>query len=187
MYSFFGLTGENEAVEITFEEVVKAAGHVCPTVAGAYLLAKRALSELFQDELPVRGNVKVTVFGPPDIMVNGPIAQVFNHILGAAHVTGFKGLKGKFVRKDLLTFIEGDIKPMTFDFERTGTDRKIRLTYTPEVIKPAGPEENASSLLPAAIKDDASQQDKERFQKAWLARVFKILANPDKVIKVEKL
>ncbi len=38
--------GEGAILEYTFVDVVKMAGHACPTVAGAYLSCKKALEAL---------------------------------------------------------------------------------------------------------------------------------------------
>ncbi len=40
-------------------DVVKSAGHSCPTVAGAYLATREALKRLYGDELPERGAIRV--------------------------------------------------------------------------------------------------------------------------------
>ena len=37
-------------LEFTYLDVVKAAGHSCPTVAGAYLLTLKALKALYPDK-----------------------------------------------------------------------------------------------------------------------------------------
>ena len=187
MYSFFGLVEENEPVAITFEEVGKAAGHVCPTVAGAYLVAKRALKELYGDELPIRGNVKVTIFGAADLMVNGPIAQVFNHILGSAPITGFAGLGGKYRRRNLLTFKEDTVNPGVFEFERVDTRKKVRVAYNPEFITPREQFGDISYLLNAALSEGSSKTERNAFATAWLTRVFDILDNPEKVLVVEEI
>jgi len=50
---------ENGEYEVTYLEVVKSAGHSCPTVAGAYIIIDEALKVLYPNERTVRGNVKV--------------------------------------------------------------------------------------------------------------------------------
>jgi len=46
-------------IEYRYADAVKLAGHSCPTVAGAYLLARRALAALYPDTLPERGDIQV--------------------------------------------------------------------------------------------------------------------------------
>jgi len=45
---------EEGIVEFTYLDVVKSAGHSCPTVAGAYLMTWKALEALYPDSVPVR-------------------------------------------------------------------------------------------------------------------------------------
>src|SRR3989304_9437999 len=68
----------NAVLEYTFAETVKMAGHACPTVAGAYLSCQKALETLYFGEIPVRGEISVTVYGEPDEGVYGVMAQVFS-------------------------------------------------------------------------------------------------------------
>jgi hypothetical protein len=91
-------------VDYTFIDVVKLAGHVCPATAGAYLCCQKALKQLYPDEIPVRGDITVTIHGQPHEGVYGVISQIFSFLTGAAPDTGFKGLGPRFRRKDLLKF-----------------------------------------------------------------------------------
>jgi len=60
------LKGAGAALDYTFVDAVKMAGHACPTVAGAYLSCQKALEKLYPDEIPVRGEIALTVYGEPD-------------------------------------------------------------------------------------------------------------------------
>ena len=44
-------------LEYGYADAVRLAGHSCPTVASAWLMARAALRELFGDALPERGAV----------------------------------------------------------------------------------------------------------------------------------
>ena len=48
-------TFKDGIVEFSYLDVVKSAGHSCPTVAGAYLMAREGLKALYEDEIPKRG------------------------------------------------------------------------------------------------------------------------------------
>ncbi len=50
---------EKGEVEISYLDCVKLAGHSCPTVAGAYLMAQEGLKALYGEERPVRGSIKI--------------------------------------------------------------------------------------------------------------------------------
>ena len=49
---------ENGEYAFSYIDVVKSAGHSCPTVAGAYIITLEGLKVLYTDILPVRGNIK---------------------------------------------------------------------------------------------------------------------------------
>lgn len=52
-------SAERGIIEISYLDVVKMAGHSCVVVAGAYLMAQKALPALFGTELTQRGDIKV--------------------------------------------------------------------------------------------------------------------------------
>ena len=57
-------------IEITYLDIVKMAGHSCPTVGGAYLMALKGLKALYPDEIPQRGEIKVELKNrPPKTML----------------------------------------------------------------------------------------------------------------------
>ena len=116
---------------------MKLAGHSCPTVAGAYLMTGKALAELYGNELPVRGAIKVEFRDGQGDGVTGVIANVVGLLTGAAQYGGFKGIGGRFDRRNLLHFdagISGDIR-----FTRIDTGASVETTYHPELapLRPA--------------------------------------------------
>jgi hypothetical protein len=88
--AFLGAT-EDGLVEYTYLDVVKLAGHSCPTVAGAYLMTLRALRHLYQGEIPIRGDIDVALGQEATDGVAGVIASVATLVTGAAGEGGFKG------------------------------------------------------------------------------------------------
>ena len=52
--SFLGAF-EDGIIEYSYLDVVKSAGHSCPTVLGAYLMTLKGLEALYKDEIPKRG------------------------------------------------------------------------------------------------------------------------------------
>jgi len=91
-------------VEYGYLHAVKLAGHSCPTVAGAYLMTAKALGALYGDELPERGAIRIEFRDQAEAGVTGVIANVVSQITGAAQRSGFKGIAGRFDRRDLLVF-----------------------------------------------------------------------------------
>jgi hypothetical protein len=90
--------------EFNYLDVVKSAGHSCPTVAGAYLITAEALKALYPDEVAVRGNISVEFKESLEDGVAGVISNVVSQITGATDKSGFKGLAGKFARHSLMDF-----------------------------------------------------------------------------------
>jgi hypothetical protein len=152
-------------------------------VAGAYLMTAVALRALYPDGVGVRGDLEVTMGGPPDDGGTGPMAQVIALLTGAAPQTGFGGLAGKFRRKDLLTFdptLRGRVR-----FRRVDTGAAVEVTYTPAAVPPAA---ELPSLMGAALSGRATTDEQGRFGELWQARVRDILTgDPTRVIQVRRV
>ncbi len=177
--NFLG-TFEDGIVEFSYLDVVKSAGHSCPTVAGAYLSAIEGLKALYPNELPKRGEIKV--FFKEDIKegVAGVIANVFTQITGATEVSGFKGIGGNFVRHSLMEFnsnINSSVK-----LQRVDNNRSVEVIYNPNSIPP-NPKQG--EIMQKIMQGVATKEERAEFGRVWQERVEKILKNRDRVIKVE--
>jgi hypothetical protein len=158
-----------------FDDAVKLAGHACPTVAGGFLLALTALRRLYGDERPRRGEVRVTVHGEPNQGSIGPLTQVITLLTGAAAENGFQGLGGHHVRQGLLRFERAEAPgPTRLTFERVDTGASVTLVYDPSPI-PADAAMGAD--LQATLSGAGDDATRERFRRAWRARVEAILAD----------
>ena len=87
---FLGATKDG-IIQIDYIDCVKLAGHSCPTVAGSYILAKVALSELFGKDIPKRSQVRIEFKEPKISGVIGVIGSVLSFILGSSDESGFCG------------------------------------------------------------------------------------------------
>ncbi len=177
-------TFDNGIIEYTYPEIVKAAGHSCPTVAGAYMMCAKALEKLYPDSLPVRGQIKVEFKNSVDEGVTGVISNVISQISGATKETGFKGIAGQYIRHSLMDFnvdIEGLIR-----FTRIDTGKSVEVIYNPFI--PPKPE--MQGLMQKSISGQASDTEKDEFGKLWQARVEEILIdnfdNPEVVIFINR-
>ena len=170
------LLGAGDGVfSYSFDDVAKTSGHACPTVAGGFLMVKRALELLYKDDRPQRGDIRVTVYGPQDEGTNGPMSQVFTLLTGAAADNGFHGLGGKFGRYGLLRFEAPDpTGMMQYRFERISTGDGITLTYDPSVIPPVP---SMGQDLGAILQGYGDETIAKRFRDAWRDRVVRILAD----------
>ena len=166
-------------MEYSFTDVVKMAGHACPTVSGALICCQKALRVLYpDDEIPVRGEISIIVYGEPDEEVYGVIGQVFSFLTGAAPATGFRGLGHKFNRKDLLKFLpeKPDHEAMSFEFKRVDNGKSVLVKYYPQKIPQ--PEENTirlSRLLEKVLWEAAKEKEKNEFRGLWMEKVHNVL------------
>ena len=149
-------TFEDGIVEFSYLDVVKSAGHSCPTVSGAFLCALVGLKALYPDSLPKRGEIKVELPNEITQGVTGVIGAVLANITGATTNYGFKGLNGQFARTNLLFYganIDTNIR-----FTRIDTNISVELCYNPSVL-------NSTKT-------------------AWQERVAEIFENIEKVVSV---
>jgi len=157
-------------IEYRYADAVKLAGHSCPTVAGAWLMASRALAALYPNELPERGNIRVELRAPQDAGTAGVVGAVLGLITGAAGDGGFKGLGGRHVRRDLLHFgvdIESEAR-----FSRLDTGAAVLVDTHPEAVPPA-PE--MPPLMARVVGGVADGQERAQFARLWQERVSRIL------------
>ncbi len=160
----------------TFDDAAKLAGHACPTVAGAFVMATRALKLLFKEDVPVRGDVEITVHGAQDKGSLGPFSQILTLLTGAAAANGFGGLRGQHhIRRGLLAFNEAAAsEEPTCTFRRVSTDASVTLAYDLSAF-PRDPKMVAD--LMAQLSGEATDEVSARFRAAWRARVVAILAD----------
>jgi len=161
---------ENGVVTFSYLDVVKAAGHSCPTVGGAYLMTLKALQSLYPDSRPVRGNISVIFSEAQGDGVTGVVGNVVTHITGAAGESGFKGLNGRFARHSLMAF--GEAITSSARFTRTDTGKSVDVFYDPGVVPPK-PE--MQLLMPKVMARSASEEEIRRFGELWQERVERIL------------
>ncbi len=177
--------GAFEGGELTFNylDVVKSAGHSCPTVAGAYLMTLKALKALYPQGLPVRGNIKVAFKEPMEEGVAGVIGNVISHLTGATDKSGFKGLNGKFARHSLMEFNAG--LHSSARFSRVDTGESVDVYYNPNAVPPLP---DMQPLMQKVMGGAAEPEDIKAFGIFWQERVERIMINNidnDEMIRVE--
>lgn len=156
----------------TFDDAIKLSGHACPTVAGAFLMAVHALKALYGDEMPRRGEIHITIPGPVDQGVNGPISQVFTLLTGAAAANGFHGLGGQYARHGLMEF--GSDQSGKFTFQRRDNGASVIVSYDPSGIPP---DPGMMPLLQQILQGSSEPSVRQQFQAMWRSRVINILAD----------
>lgn len=185
------LKNRGAVLDYGFIDVVKMAGHACPTVSAAYLCCQLALEKLYGGAVPVRGEIAVTVYGEPDEGVYGVMSQVFSFITGAAPATGFNGLGTRFKRKDLLKFKPEKIDPdaMCFEFRRLDTGQAVLARFYPGHIPfPEEKTQRLGQLMQPVIREAATEDERAQFQKLWMEKIEAMLLRRkdiDEWLKIE--
>jgi len=172
-------TFEEGLIEFTYTEIVKSAGHSCPTIAGAYIMTLKGLKALYGSEIPQRGGIKVEFSEDPNDGVAGVIANTISNITGATETSGFKGIGGSFVRHSLMKF-EADISS-SVRFIRNDNGAFVDVYYHPDFI-PGDP--LIQELMPKVLYNNASADEKKQFGMLWQKRVKDIVTHIDDVITV---
>lgn len=174
-------------LEYGYADVVRLAGHSCPTVAGAWLMACAALRALYPDGPAERGDIEVTMYGGEDEGTTGVIAQVFTLLTGAAAKNGFHGLGGRFRRHGLLRYVPDGPRPAIARVSRRDNGAAVEVSMDMSPV-PAAPDMRA--LLMRAMAPGASSQDRTAFAGVWRERVERLLlehADDPAVIQVRRL
>lgn len=147
--------------EISLMDVIHLAGHACPAMVGAFLMASRAIEELYPESgTGIRGEIAVDIAASPTQGATGPISNVFSYITGAWADTGFGGLNGRFQRRGLLCFESPSAPRGGYRFTRISTGDAVDLFYDPQKVP---------------LDFDPS----EPFQIQWRKRVKAVLGSPE--------
>lgn len=167
--AFLG-TRENGRIEYSYHDAVKLAGHSCPTVATAYWLAYLGLRALYGENLPERGALRVEFRNKRQDGTTGVIAKVIALITGAAEDDGFKGLGGRFDRRDLLLF--NARIPLDIRFTRITDGATVELAAD---LSTVAMDPEIRRLMQRCLSSDASPEETQRFGLLWQDRVRRIL------------
>jgi hypothetical protein len=157
-------------VEYAYADVVKLAGHSCPTVASAFLMTRAALMALYPGALPERGGLRVVLPQPAAEGVSGVIGGVAGMITGAAGEGGFHGIGPHFDRRDLLAF--GVAGPGQLRVTRVDSGAAVSVTVRTELI-PGDP--RMRELLPRCLSGAATPEQAAQFGALWQERVRRLL------------
>ncbi len=170
---------EGGVYEFNYLEIVKAAGHSCPTVAGAYITTLVGLKALYPNSPAIRGEIKVEFKESLEDGVAGVISNVISQITGATDKSGFKGLSGKFARHSLMKFdakISSSVK-----FTRVDNGKSVDVYYDPSLV---GGSPKMQPLMQKMMGGMANPQEMREFGELWQDRVKRIFENMPTVVKV---
>ncbi|MBU0751304.1 MAG: hypothetical protein KJ787_08940 [Gammaproteobacteria bacterium] len=162
---------EGGRLEYGYADVVRLAGHSCPTVASAFLLTRAALAALYGGELPVRGEIRVDFREARAAGVTGVMAAVVTLITGATEDSGFRGIGGHFNRRDRLFFGQ-DLVAGELRFSRRDSGAAVEVAARLDSV--AG-DPRVGQLLPRCLSGAASPEEAALFRELWQARVRRLL------------
>lgn len=157
-------------LEYRYADVVRLAGHSCPTVASAFLMTRAALCALYPQARPRRGEVRVELRGAADEGVAGVVGSVAGYLTGAAGEGGFHGIGGRFVRRGLLAFAVP--LPTQLRFTRTDTGDSVGVSADLGRV-PGDP--RTGELMARCLRSLASLEERQAFGLAWQERVRNLL------------
>lgn len=174
---------EGGVMDYHYADAVRLAGHSCPTVAGAFLLARAALAMLYPDQVPERGGVSVHMPAPVTEGTTGVVAQVLTLLTGAAADNGFHGLGGRHVRSGLLSYATAPTDDGIV-FRRLDTGASVTLSLDASSVPP---DPAQRTLLGSVMQGSADAAQRRAFGAAWQDRVRRLLtehADDPRVIRV---
>jgi hypothetical protein len=162
-------------IEYRYEDMVRLAGHSCPTVAGAWLMARHGLAALYPETTPQRGHIRVDLRGAQDAGTTGVVGSLLGLVTGAAGEGGFKGLGPRFVRRNLLKYgveLLAEARSAEVRFTRIDSAASVLLSYHPESVPPAL---KMQTLMPRVVSGQASAEERAEFAQLWQDRVRRLL------------
>jgi hypothetical protein len=116
--------------EISLLDCYRMAGHACHAITGSFLVAEAAIENLFPEtKICERGDLIVEFGSALDERATGPRSNVISFITGAWGSSGFPGLKGKFKRKDLISYGHNDLKKSEVRFRRLSNGKVVVIEY----------------------------------------------------------
>lgn len=182
--AFLG-AAEDGVIGYGYADAVKLAGHSCPTVASAFLMARAALAALYPDGLPERGGVRARLAQPAAEGVTGVIGNVIALVTGAAGEGGFHGIGARFDRRGLLAF--GGDGPDAVVIERIDNGAAVSVAVRAELV-PGDP--RLRQVLPRCVAGTATAAEAALMRELWQDRVRRLLlehADDPEVVVVERV
>ena len=161
---------EDGVLDYGFADAVRLTGHACPTVASAYWLTWLALEQLYPDELPQRGGIKVEFRDDARSGSNGVIATVVQMLTGAAGGSGFKGLGGRFSRAGLIRN-KPDLM-LALRFTRLDTQAAVDVGVD---MSPMPEDEELDGLVARLAAGRVTAEEERRLGVLWQVRVRALL------------
>jgi hypothetical protein len=159
---------EETNFKISLLDCYRFAGHACHAITGAFLCTRAAIKELFPDtNVCERGDVAVEFGSEIHERASGPRSNVIGYITGAWGETGFGGWKGRFSRRNLVSYGHKSLAPNAVLFRRISTGKTVVVEYQPQAVIAQ------------------AQQQALPFPDSWRQEVRAVLDEPDRVLRCQ--
>lgn len=158
-------------IDYRYADAVRLAGHSCPTVASAFLMVRGALRALYGAELPRRGEIGVDIAATREEGVAGVVAAVASLLTGAAESGGFRGIGGRFSRRNSLRF-GAALEAGELRLWRHDTGAAVEVSARIERVPG---DARIATLLPRCLTGEASAEQQRLFAGLWQERVRRLL------------
>lgn len=161
---------EDGILEYGYADVVRLAGHSCPTVAATYWMTWLAMEALYPGELPQRGGLRIELREDGRTGSTGVAATILQMLTGAAGRIGFRGLHGRFNRLGLIHHSPDLLANIKFTRLDTGdaVETSADLALLP---MSAG----LDTLLRRCVHAQASRDEEALLARLWQDRVRRLL------------
>lgn len=132
---FLLCSSEEREFKISLLDCYHLAGHSCHAITGAFLVTAVAVKALFPETgVCVRGDIAVEFGAHLTERATGPRSHIVSYITGAWADSGFPGLQGHFVRKNLMSFGNAHLPKEVIRFRRISTGASVDLAYDPTIV-----------------------------------------------------
>jgi hypothetical protein len=173
------VVGEQDTLTIGLPDVALFAGEVCPGVASAYMLTREALSALYRDGTPTRGQIRVAA----STHRHRDRLDVASFITGAR--SGFGNAGDAIVDPSLASEDDG---AYIMVFQRKDTGSTVLATFTKSELIPVERQTVFRAFKGKVARGEASDDEKKQTWDAIQSYVELVLTDtPEGVIEIEPL
>lgn len=165
---FLQSSTEMHSFDISLLDCYRAAGHACHAITGAFLVTEAAIENLYpENKICERGDLSIEFGSNLDESATGPRSNIISYITGAWDESGFPGLRGNFIRKNLVSYGVAELEKKSIRFKRISNGQSVVVNYDPS---------HFVSELNLQFN----------FPEIWRAEINAILKNSTKVINISK-
>ena len=174
------LNPENPVIAISIKDVGLYTGHICPGIAAGFKATTLALNVLYGKKTPVRGNIRVAINEPSDLL------DVVSYITGVRAFYGRDEVNHNNIVIDKTLGKKHGIVVMVFQRKDTGKMVKIVFNkarlFNPEEMR------KIKQLKEKVMKGRATQKEEMMMRENLQKKVKQILFNlPAGVITIEEI